>query len=336
MGTVTTVGIDLAKSVFHLHGVDERGRVVFKKKLSRAKFAQFVANLQPCLVGMEACGGAHYWARKLIAAGHDVRLMNPKFVVPYVKTNKNDYTDAEAICEAVSRPNMRYVAVKTEEQQAVLAVHRCRQRAVKTRTALANQARGLLLEYGIAIPKGMAALRRALVELRESDELSDLVRELLDEWWQQLQHADEEIKRHEKRLRRFLRSNEDAKRLETIPGVGLLSATALVATIGDPRVFRNGRHLAAYLGLVPKQRTTGGKPQLLGISKRGDKYVRGLLTHGGRSVLAQCERQRQKHQIRAKALKDRKHVNVATVAIANKNARIAWALLTKKEDYKAA
>lgn len=332
---VTTIGIDLAKSVFHIHGVDSRGREIFKRKLSREKLPEFMANLPACLVGMEACGSAHYWARKFAAMGHEVRLMNPKFVVPYVKSNKNDYADAEAICEAVERPNMRFVPLKSEEQLAVLAVHRSRQRAVKARTALANQARGLLLEHGVAIPRGTSRLKRYLVGLRDSEDLCYLVRELVNDWLHQLHSLEEEILRHEERLNRFHRSNEDSQRLATIPGVGVISATALIATIGDATVFRNGRQLAAYLGLVPRQHSTGGKPTLLGISKRGDRYLRTLLTHGGRALVSHCEKPGHQYR-RLRELKRRRHPNIAAIAQANRNARIAWALLTRKETYTAA
>ena len=334
--TATTVGIDLAKSVFHVHCVYSRGHEVMKRKLSRKKLLELMAQLPACLVGMEACGSAHHWARKLTALGHNVRLMNPKFVIPYVKTNKNDYADAEAICEAVRRPNMRFVSVKTEEQQAVLAIHRSRQLLVKARTALVNQIRGLLLEHGVAIPKGVAPVRRTLVGMREAEEICEMFRDLFDDWRDRLNYLDLKIKKCEQRLDRFHRNNEDSQRLVTIPGIGILTATALVASIGNAKFFRNGRQLAAYLGLVPKQRSTGGKSTLLGISKRGDKYLRTLLVHGARAVTSHSQRTDAPHYERIRQLQARKHANVAVVAVANRNARFVWALLTKQESYRAA
>jgi transposase len=333
---ITTLGIDLAKSTFHLHGVDARGKVVLHKNLSRDKLTAFMANLPQCLVGMEACGSAHHWAREFTKMGHTVRLMNPKFVAPYVKTNKNDFRDAEAICEAVTRPTMRFVAPKTTEQQAVLAVHRSRERVLKARTALCNQARGILLEHGIAIPLGTRALRSTFVVLGEAENLHHLLRDLANEWCQRLERLDEEIATYEAMLRRFHRESEASQRLETIPGVGLLTATALVATIGDARFFKSGRQMAAYLGLVPRQHSTGGRTNLLGISKRGDRYLRKLLVHGGRAVVSHSRNKDAPHYLRVKRLHERKHANVVAVAVANRNVRIAWALLTRKEEYQAA
>ena len=284
---IKVLGIDLAKNSFQLHGVDKKGHVVLKKKLSRHKLTAFIANLPPCLIGLEACGGAHYWVRTFTQMGHTVRMIAPQFVKPYVKSNKNDAIDAEAICEAVQRPSMRFVPVKTIEQQDIQSIHRIRSQQVVRRTAQTNQIRGLVLEYGIVIPKGIASIRKAIPDILEDAEkpLTLLFRELLRELYNEVVHLDERIGTLEQKLKLICVRNEDCQRLLTIPGVGFLTATALIAAIGDITVFKNGRELAAWLGLVPRQHSTGGKPTLLGISKRGDSYLRTLLIHGGRSVV---------------------------------------------------
>jgi transposase len=299
---ITTIGIDLAKNVIQVHGVDERGKAVLKKPLKRDQMLAYFANLPPCLIGMEACASAHYWARKLQSFGHTVKLMAPQFVKPYVKTNKNDAADAEAICEAVSRPNMRYVPIKNGEQQAVLALHRARQGFVKARTAQANQIRGLLAEYGIVIPQGIGHIVKRLPEILEDGE-SDLpgaFRQLLDRLGDHLKELDRQVGELEVQIQSWHRDSEASRKLAQIPGIGPITASALVASIGDAKSFENGRQLAAWLGLVPRQHSSGGKQVLF-------------------SWLAR--------------LLGRRHKNVAAVALANKNARTVWALLTHGRDY---
>jgi transposase len=332
---ITTVGIDLAKTVFHVHGVEERGKAVLRKQLKRSEVLKFFANLPACLIGMEACGSAHYWARKLMEFGHDVRLMAPSFVKPYVKTNKNDYNDAEAICEAVGRPNMRFVPVKSPEQQALLALHCARSGWVKARTAQANQIRGLLGEFGIVLPQGLARLRSQLPEILEdgANALPGLMRTLLNTLLAHLNTLDQQIQALEREIVAWHRRNADSRRLERIGGVGPLTASALVASIGNPKNFKNGRQVAAWLGLVPAQDSTGGKPKLLGISKHGDTYLRTLLIHGARSVLRHLEHRTDQADSWLARLVARRNRNVAAVALANKNARIAWALLAHQRDF---
>ena len=334
-GKVTVLGIDLAKNSFQLHGVDEKGNRVLKKKLTRKQLVAFIAQLPPCLIGIEACGGAHHWVRVLSEWGHTVKMIAPQFVKPYVKSNKNDAVDAEAICEAVQRPSMRFVPSKSIEQQDIQSVHRIRSLLVGRRTAQANQIRGLLMEYGIVIPQGISTLRKAIPDLLEDAEntLSSYFRELLRELYDEIVHFDERIETIELKLKVISEQNEDCQRLLTIPGVGLLTATALIAAIGDISVFKSGRELAAWIGLVPRQHSTGGKPTLLGISKRGDTYLRTLLIHGGRSVVRVAHKHQDKRNQWIGEIKKRRGENISSVAVANKNARIAWALLTRKEDY---
>lgn len=267
---ITTVGIDLAKNVFQIHAVDKRGKVVVKKQIKRDQVIPFFTNLEPCLIGMEACGGAHYWARKLERLGHTAKLMAPQFVKPYVKTNKNDAADAEAICEAVSRPRMRFVSIKNGEQQALLSVHRARQGFVKARTAQANQIRGLLAEYGILIPQGISHITKRLPEILADGEndLPGVFRHLLQRLGEHLKELDRQVGDLELQIQVWHRENIASRKLAQIPGIGPLTASALVASIGDVKSFDNGRQLAAWLGLVPRQHSTGGKSNLLGISKR--------------------------------------------------------------------
>ena len=279
MKDVTTIGLDLAKNVFQVHGVDVRGKTVVKKQLKRDHVTAFFANLPVCVVGMEACGSAHHWARELAKLGHDAKLMAPQFVKPYVKTNKNDAADAEAICEAVSRPNMRFVPVKNIEQQAVLSLHRARQGFVKARTAQANQIRGLLGEYGVVLPQGIVHITKRLPGILEDaeNELPGVFRQLLARLGEHLKELDRQVGELEEPIVRWHRESIASRRLAQIPGIGPMTASALVATVGDARQFHNARQLAAWLGLVPRQHSTGGKPMLLGISKRGDAYLRTLL-----------------------------------------------------------
>jgi transposase len=273
---ITTIGIDLAKNVFQVHGVDEQGKVRLRKRLRRAQFAEFFANLPASLIGMEACGGAHHWARKLQAQGHTVKLMAPQYVKPYVKSNKNDAADAEAICEAVGRPNMRFVHIKTAEQQAILAVHRARQGLVKARTAQANQIRGLLSEFGIVLPQGIAHIDQRLPDILAAGDngLPGSFRQLLHGLQQRLRALGEQASQLEREIRAWHQDNRASRRLEAIPGIGPLGTSALVATVGNGGAFRNGRQLSACLGIVPRQASSGSKPTLLGISKRGDSYLR--------------------------------------------------------------
>jgi transposase len=283
---VTTIGIDLAKDFLQIHGVNQYGKAVVRKQLKRAQVAHYFANLPACLIGMEACGSAHFWARKLTALGHTVKLMAPQFVKPYVKTNKNDASDAEAICEAVSRPSMRFVSPKSAEQQALLALHRARAGFVQARTAQGNQIRGLLAEFGFVVPKGQRRIEAAIKSIVEDAEngLPGMSRELFVRLLEHLGHLDAQAKQIEEQIKTWHQNDADSRRLETIPGIGPITASALVASIADIHAFKNARQLAAWLGLVPRQHSTGGKQVLLGISKRGDAYLRTLLIHGGRSV----------------------------------------------------
>ena len=334
-GELSVLGIDLAKQSFQLHGVDANGQTVLKKKLSRSKLCAFVAQLPACTIGLEACGGANHWLRTFEELGHTVHMMAPQFVKPYVKSNKSDAADAEAICEAVQRPSMRFVPAKSIEQQDLQSLHRIRSQAVARRTAQTNQIRGLLMEYGLVIPQGISYVRKTIPRLLEdaSNELSHLFRELLQGLYEELVHLDERIAALEIKLESLCKNSEDCQRLLTIPGVGLLSATAMVAAIGDISAFNNGRELAAWLGLVPRQHSTGGKPTLLGISKRGDSYLRSLLIHGGRSVVRVADKHEDKRNQWIQQLDKRRGKNISAVAVANKNARIAWALLTHNTTY---
>ncbi|HSN23584.1 MAG TPA: IS110 family transposase [Methylomicrobium sp.] len=337
LNTITVLGIDLAKQSFHLYGVDAAGHKVISKKLGRNQLMAFIAHLPPCLIGLEACGGAHHWVRRFTEFGHTVRMMAPQFVKPYVKSNKNDAVDAEAICEAVQRPGMRFVPAKTIAQQDIQSLHRVRSQLVARRTAQANQIRGLLLEYGLTLSQGIHQVRKALPGMLEDGEnaLSPLFRELLSELYEEMVHLDQRIAVIERKLEAISSRHEDCQRLLTIPGVGLLTATALVAAIGDISVFKSGRELAAWLGLVPRQHSTGGKATLLGISKRGDTYLRTLLIHGGRAVSRVAHQHQDSRNRWIDGIKQRRGENIAHVAVANKNARIAWALLSKQENYRA-
>jgi len=332
---ITTAGIDLAKNVIQVHGVGARGNAVFKKPLKRSQVLSFFVNVPPCLIGLEACGSAHHWARKLERLGHTVKLMAPQFVKPYVKTNKNDAADAEAICEAVSRPNMRFVPIKNGEQQAVLALHRARQGFVRARTAQANQIRGLLAEYGIVIPQGICHITKRLPGILEDGEsdLPGMFRQLLQRLGEHLKELDRQVGELELQIQLWHRQHDASCKLAQIPGIGPITASALVASIGDAKSFANGRQLAAWLGLVPRQHSSGGKSMLLGISKRGDTYLRMLLIHGARAVIRVAERKVGYAESWLARLIGRRHPNVAAVALANKNARVVWALLRHDRIY---
>lgn len=297
----------------------------------------FFANLARAVIGIEACGGAHYWARELIKLGHDARLISPQFVKPYVKGNKNDANDAEAICEVVGRPGMRFVPVKSPEQQDIQMLHRVRQSLVKERTAVANQTRGLLGEYGIVIGQGLSQVRKRLPEILEDAEngLSTSARAVFADGYDRLVALDRQIKGYEGKINAVYRSSAMCQKLGTIPGVGPITATAMVAALGDGKSFENGRQVSAWLGIVPKQESSGGKAKLLGISKRGDTYLRTLLIHGSRSVVKAAARKDDAQSHWINDLVKRRNANIAAVAVANKNARIIWALLTRDEVYRA-
>jgi transposase len=334
--TISTIGIDIGKSVFHLVGLDGRGRIVLRKRLSRTHLLKVSVNLPRCLIGMEACCGAHHLARLLAEQGHDVRLMPAQFVRPFVKSNKNDYLDAEAIAEAVQRPNMRFVPIKTVEQLDLQALHRVRDRLVSRRTSVINQIRAFLLERGITVRKGRVPLRRQLPWILDDVDngLTERMRRLLRELWQEWQQLEADILETTQEIEHIAAQSDACRRLVEIPGIGPLVATALMAAVGDGSGFSKGRDLAAWLGLVPRQHSTGGKPKLLGISKRGNPYVRRLLIHGARSVLLHLNRERHALGLWLNRLQARAHPNVVVVALANKLARIAWAVLTRGERYR--
>ena len=333
---ITTIGLDLAKNVFQIHGADERGKAVQRKTLKRAQVLAYFANLPACLVGMEACAGAHYWARELAKLGHTVKLIAPQFVKPYVKGNKNDANDAEAICEAVGRANMRFVPVKSVEQQDLQALHRVRSGLVRERTAKVNQVRGLLGEYGIVIGKGVAQLRRRLPEILEEAEngLTHEARALFADLRDQVVKLDEQVSAYQAKIETVCQASAACRKLMGIPGIGPLTATALVASIADGSAFETARQVSASFGLTPRQESSGGKPKLLGISKRGDSYLRTLLIHGGRAVVKAAEGKDDAQSRWINELVSRRNKNIAAVAVANKNARIAWALLRRDEDYR--
>lgn len=337
MNKITTVGIDLAKSVFQLHGVDKRGSVQLRKQVRRAQLLRTVAQLPPCLIGLEACGSAQYWRRELERLGHTVRLMNPRYVKPYVKSQKNDLYDAEAICEAVSKPNMRFVPPKSLEQQDLQAAHRIRQGLISERTAVVNRLRGLLSEYGMVLARRPATVRRELPDILtdERNGLTAIARELLSDVYEHFQQIEQRIAKTEAVLKRLGSEHDTVKRLLTVPGIGLLTATALVSAVGDARSFKNGRHMAAWLGLVPRQDSSGGKPRLRGITKRGDKYLRCLLIHGGRSITTHAQHQPTAARTWLNALCARRGKFRAYVAQANKTARIAWAVMARGEVYRS-
>lgn len=336
---ITAIGFDIAKNVFQVHGADANGKVVARKKLKRAQVLAYFAALPPCLVGMEACGGAHDWARKLQQLGHTVRLIPPQYVKAYVKTNKNDAIDAEAIWEAVTRPNMRFAAIKSVEQQMLLSLHRARSGLMKSRVAQANQIRGLLAEFGIVVPQGIRKLFSevpALIDADGDNALPQPMRELIHRLMDHLRHLERQVGELEVQIQLWHRQSPASKKIEAIPGIGVLSATAFVATVGDPKNFRDGRQVSAWMGVVPRQRSSGGKQELLGISKHGEVYLRTLFIHGARSVVKSVQRKTQP-DTRWRWLLElikRRGVNVAAVALANKNARIAWALLARDSTFR--
>lgn len=335
---ITTIGLDIAKTVFHLYAVNKMGGYVKKKRLKRQQLLQYLARLEPCLIVMEACGGANYWAREIKALGHEVKLIAPQYVKPYVKGNKNDYNDAEAIVEAAQRPTMRFVPIKSVEQQDVQNLHRQRERIKKARTALVNQIRGLLSEYGIVINKGVGAVRAGLPDILEDAEngLTMRSRELFADLYEELRLLDERFKESEKQITASNQENEVCQRLDEILGIGPITASAAYAAAGNGKDFVNGRHLSAWIGLVPGQHSTGGKPTLLGISKRGNAYLRTLFIHGARAVLRHSAGKTDRFSLWAQALLERRGHNKACVAVANKMARMAWVIMARGETYRPA
>lgn len=333
---IIRVGVDLAKNVFQVHGVDRNEKPVWKRKLKRAEWIKaLLEKIEPgCEIGMEACGGAHHWARLLQAKGYTVKLIAPQFVKPYVKSNKNDANDAEAICEAMSRPNMRFVSIKTVAQQDVQAVHRIRAELMEQRNAKANQIRGLVSEYGLVAPTQVSHLRVAIPEWLEDGEngLTGLFRKLLNGMWNDLLSLDQRLKELDHEIT-ALATDPVAQRLQQLRGVGPMIATALLATVGDASQFANGRQMAVSLGLTPKQNSSGGKEKLLGISKRGDSYVRCLLVHGARSMISASKGKEDRLSQWVTRIATTRHPNVAAVAMANKTARIAWAMIRNGSDY---
>jgi transposase len=323
---VSVIGLDISEQVFQLQGVSAAGKVTLRKRLRRTQVAAFMAQLPPGVIGIEAGAGAHHWARVLQQYGHEVKLISPQDVKPYVKGNKKDYNAAEAICEAVSRPNMRFVAVKSVAQQDLPMLHRVRERCIKARTALVNQIRGLLSEYGIVLPTGVPRLRQALPQVVETETLTPLGQEVFTQLCEELVTVDEQVAKCEQRITRWFKDDPTCQRLAQVDGIGSLTATAFVAAVANPAAFKNGRQVSAWLGLVPRQASTGGKPVLLGISKRGDCYLRSLLIHGARAVMRSAKTQDEERYHWGRQVMHRRGVNPATVALANKNARRLWAL----------
>lgn len=330
--TITVLGIDIAKNVFQLHGANAHGKMVFSKRVSRSTLLRTVQQLPVCLIAMEACGGAHYWARKFTAMGYLVKLISPQFVKPYVKTNKNDCNDAAAICEAATRLHMRFVPIKSIQQQNIQLLHKVRSKLIKDKISLSNQIRGLLLEYGIAIPQGDAALRKTLVDLSHVSQGSDLTDDaqlIFNDLYEEFLKLEKRIEIYTKKVTLLAKQDNQCQFLMSIPGIKEITATALISSIGDFHSFKNGRDLSAWIGLVPKHKASGQKRALLGISKRGDAYLRSLLIHGARAVVNQVKGKLDRTSLWIKKCLARIGFNKTVVALANKNARIAWATITK-------
>lgn len=333
---ITTIGLDIAKNVFQLHGIDDAGQPVLRRKVRRDQLLGVLGGFEPCLIGIEACATAHYWARQLQGLGHEVKLMPPAYVKAYVKRNKNDAADAEAICEAVRRPTMRFVAIKSADAQSVLMLHRARHLLVRQRTAQVSALRAHLAEYGIVAPKGRAHVR-GLVDILKAGEaaIPELARQTLLLIAGMIDGLSQQIRQIEIELMTWHRATAACQRLETIPGIGFITATALVATVGDARIFRSGRQFAAWLGLVPKQHSSGGKERMGAISKMGDRYLRHLLVVGATAVVRYTRRKQTTVSIWANQLLERKPARLVTVAVANKMARIAWAIMARNENYRS-
>ena len=334
---IDTIGLDIAKTIFHLIGLDHNGKQVLKKKLRRGQMLSYFANLKPCKIRMESCSSSHYWGRELTKLGHEVKLLPAQHVKPFVRGNKNDYNDALAIAEASRFTDMRGVAIKTEEQQSIQALHRFRRTAVGDRTTLCNQTRGLLAEFGIVLNRGVTTLRKALPSIMEDAEngLTFIFREALSFKYTQLTELDELIKNLTKSIQTEAKQHEEIKLLQSIPGFGPIVASTFFSVIGDGKAFKCGRDVSASLGLVPRQHSSGGKNTLLGISKRGDKYLRSLLVHGARSVVKHAQSKDDALNVWVSKLIERRGKNKATVALANKLARIAWAVITTNKTYES-
>jgi transposase len=336
MKDIKVLGIDLAKNVFQLHGTDKKGKCLLTKRLGRSALIEFMSNLRPCLIGIEACSGAYYWSRVFAEMGHTVKIMAPQFVKPYVRSNKNDRNDARGIAEAVTRPDMKFVSLKTLEQQDMLLIHRSREMIMKQRTAQSNQIRGLLAEYGVIMPKGAAKLNDLEETLEENqDKLSQKALCFFRELYDVYKFLDAQIKKYDKELERVAKKEPIYQELQKVEGIGPITATAIVATIGDPNTFKNGREVSAWLGLVPRQYSSGNTIRLGRISKRGDKYIRKLLIHGARSCVTRCISKTDGRSLWLADKRRRCGFNKACVALANKNARIIWAMLSTGECYRS-
>lgn len=336
MQAITTIGLDIAKSVFQIHGVDAEGKVILRRQLKRRYVLAFFQKLPPCLVGIEACASAHHWSRELQALGHTVKLMPPAYVRPYVKRHKNDAADAEAICEAVTRVNIRFVATKTPEQQSCLMLHRARHLLIRQQTAVINSIRAYLAEFGIVAPVGRQGVEQLLGVVADASDnrLPEVARDCVAALGAQLQTLKAQILQFDRLINAWHRSSETSRRLDAIPGVGPILATALVASVADPEAFRSGRDFSAWIGLVPKQSSSGGKERLGNISKRGDRYLRSLFTTGALAVIRYARIHGTKHRPWLTALLARRPTKVAAIALANKLARMTWAMMAKGERYK--
>ena len=336
MQVVATIGLDIAKSVFQVHGIDESGKTIIRQQLRRSRVLAFFKKLQPCLVGIEACASSHYWSREIQRFGHTVKLMPPAYVKPYVKRQKNDAADAEAICEAVQRPSMRFVSEKTPDQQACLMLHRTRHLFIRQQTAVINSIRAHLAEFGIVAPVGRNGVKELLAAVANPDDgrIPEIARECVVALGRQLQLLQAQILDFDRRINAWHRSNEFSRRLDEIPGVGPALATALVASVADPKAFRSGRDFSAWIGLVPKQNSSGGKERLGSITKQGDRYLRSLFTAGALAVIRYAKTHGTRHRPWLTKLLERRCVKVAAIALANKLARMAWALMAKGERYR--
>jgi len=332
-----TIGLDIAKSIFQVHGVDAHGKPVLQRKLRRGEVLRLFANIEPCLVGIEACHSSHYWGRELSKLGHQVRLMPTQYVKPFVLGGKNDANDAAAICAAVRRPDMRWVAIKSAEQQSVQSLHRMRARLIQERTAKSNQIRSMFSEEGFVFARSIVQLRRSVVQLisQENPRLTTILRRLAAMYLEQLDALDRWLAELQAQLHELFVQREDCRLLASVPGIGPVVATALVGTVGDPRQFKNGRQFAAWVGLTPKQRSSGGKTMLGGITKHGDTYLRMMFVQGAQAVLRFVDRRSDRQSLWLKQLLTRRHKNVVVVALANKLARVAWAVLAQRQAYKA-
>ena len=335
MKHIKTIGIDLAKNIFQLHGADEKGKKVYTKRVTRKKLLETLVNIPACLIAMEACGGAHYWAREIKKQGHEVKIIAPQFVKPYIKSGKNDYNDAEGIAEAVTRPTMKFVPIKSIEQQDLQALHRARELVMQQRIAVSNQLRGLLMEYGITLPQGVCHIKQVPTLLEtHAEQLTAMAIELFNRLYEQIKGFFKEEAYYDKKLQGIVSTDERCQGLMKIEGVGILTATAMVASVGDGKEFKQGREMSAWLGLVPKQHSSGDKIRLGGIGKKGNRYLRTLLIHGARSVVNNCHKKFDKRSQWILKKKEQGGTNKAAVALANKNARIMWAMLTRNEAYR--